>query len=85
MKPYRSLTNEEIAQLESQHCSAADWGSVEVAEAFKTDYIHHTRFSGKVRLGIFEDEFKLAGGMTKHAGLFYVTLHNVTVGDNCCI
>lgn len=85
MKSYRSLTHEEIARLESQHCSATDWGSVEVAEAFKTDYIHHTRFSGKVRLGIFEDEFKLAGGMTKHAGLFYVTLHNVTVGDNCCI
>ena len=29
--------------------------------------------------------FDLPGGIAKHAGLSYVTLHNVTVGDNCCI
>ncbi len=44
-----------------------------------------TRFSGKIRLGAFNSEFKLAGGMTKHSGLYHTTLHNVTIGDNCCI
>ena len=34
---------------------------------------------------MFEDEFQLAGGVRKHAGLSYVVLHNVTVGDNCLI
>ena len=82
---YRLLTKEEIARLEAQHCIASDWTGVEVADDFHTDYIHHTRFSGKVRLGVFEKEFTLAGGIKKHSGLYYATLHNVTVGDNCYI
>lgn len=85
MKNYRSLTNEEINRLEAQACSASDWNDVQVDECFTPDYVHHARFSGKVRLGVFEYEFALPGGICKHAGLSYVTLHNVTVGDNCCI
>ena len=85
MKTYRSLTQEEIQQLKERSCTAVDWDEIEVVENFKTDYIYHTRFSGKVRLGVFEDEFTLAGGMRKHSGLYHATLHNVTVGDNCCI
>ena len=64
---------------------ADDWQKVRVAEAFTTDYVYHTRFSGEVHLGVFENEFTLPGGIKKHAGLRHVTLHNVTVGDNCCI
>ena len=82
---YRLLTKEEIARLEAQHCIASDWTGVEVVDDFRTDYIYHTRFSGKVRLGVFEKEFTLAGGIKKHSGLYYATLHNVTVGDNCYI
>ena len=82
---YRSLTDEEINRLESQLCSASDWKNVRVAERFTPDYVHHARLSGKVCLGVFEHEFTLPGGICKHSGLSYVTLHNVTVGDNCCI
>lgn len=82
---YRNLTEDEVLQLKSQSCLADDWRKVWVAERFTTEYVHHTRFSGEVRLGVFETEFLLPGGMRKHAGLRHVTLHNVTVGDNCCI
>ena len=82
---YRKLTEEEINRLKSQSCLADDWGQVEVAEDFSTEYVHHTRFSGKVRLGVFQKEFMLPGGIGKHSGLRHVTLHNVTVGNNCCI
>lgn len=82
---YRSLTEEEIVRLEAQFCTASDWDKVQVAKDFTTDYVHHARFSGEVRLGVFQYEFILPGGIRKHAGLSYVTLHNVTVGDNCCI
>ena len=82
---YRKLTEEEINRLKSQLCLADDWGQVEVAEDFSTEYVHHTRFSGKVRLGVFQKEFMLPGGIGKHSGLRHVTLHNVTVGNNCCI
>ena len=85
MRSYRALTQEEIGRLEAQACMAADWNDVQVAEAFTPDYVHHTRFSGKIRLGVFEGEFRLAGGVCKHAGLSYAALHNVTVGDNCFI
>lgn len=82
---YRHLTEDEVLQLKSQSCLADDWGKVWVAEKFTTEYVHHTRFSGEVRLGVFETEFLLPGGIRKHAGLRHVTLHHVTVGDNCCI
>lgn len=85
MRNYRKLTDEEIRQLQGQSCLAEDWGQVMVDENFTTEYVHHTRFSGKVKLGVFHKEFALVGGIKKHAGLRHVTLHNVTLGNNCCI
>ena len=85
MKAYRSLTEDEIFKLKSQSCLADDWSNVLVDVEFTTEYVYHTRFSGNVRLGVFNGEFVLPGGIKKHAGLRHVTLHNVTVGDNCCI
>ncbi len=82
---YRKLTEKEIAALESQSCSAEDWAAIEVGDGFSTDYVRSVRFSGKVRLGAFCKEFSLPGGMKKHSGLYNATLHNVTVGDGCCI
>ena len=85
MNNFRKLNEDEIRLLQEHSCTADDWTNIEVAQNFKTDYVFHTRFSGKVKLGIFEHEFTLAGGMKKHAGLYHTTLHNVTVGNNCCI
>ena len=76
---------EEISRLRSQMCTAADWSEIEVAEGFSTDHVFYTRFSGRIRIGAFRKEFILAGGMKKHSGLYHATLHNVTVGDDCCI
>ena len=85
MKTYRKLSQKEIDSLCRNGCSASDWSAVEVSEDFSTEYIRHARFSGNIRLGAFNKEFVLAGGMKKHSGLYHVTLHNVTVGDDCCI
>ena len=82
---YRKLTPQEIEVLKRQMCTAADWEQIEVAEDFNPDYVSHTRFSGKIRIGAFRKEFVLAGGIRKHSGLYHTTLHNVTVGDDCCI
>ena len=81
MKDYRRLTEDEVLQLKSQSCLADDWGNVSVAEGFNCEYVHHTRFSGEVKLGVFDAEFTLPGGIRKHSGLRHVTLHNVTVGE----
>lgn len=85
MEKFRKLTSEEISLLKSQMCSASDWSAIDVAQDFTTEHIRYVRFSGKVRLGTFRKEFTLAGGMVKHSGIYYATLHNVAVGDDCCI
>ena len=82
---YRRLTEQEISQLKMNGCTATNWSDIEVVPEFVTDYIYYTRFSGQVKLGVFDYEFTLAGGIKKHAGLYHVTLHNVTVGNYCCI
>ena len=82
---FRHLTDEEVSQLRNQMCSSSEWDRVLVSEGFCADYVSFTRFSGDIRLGVFDKEFLLAGGMKKHSGIRYATLHNVTVGDNCCI
>ena len=85
MCDYRKLTAAEIEQLKAQMCTAADWQSVEVSSGFSADHVRSARFSGFVKIGAFNKEFTLPGGMVKHAGLYHVTLHNVVVGDDCCI
>ncbi len=82
---YRPLTEAEIAVLKDHANSADDWAQVWVKEGFVPKYILNTHFSGWVRLGLFEKTFDLPGGISKHSGLYYTYLHNVEVGDNCCI
>ena len=82
---YRQLTAQEIEQLKSQGCSAEDWDRVLVADGFNPKYVRLSRFSGDIRLGVFEVGFDLPGGIHKHSGLYNTTLHNVQVGDNTCI
>ena len=84
-KEYRPLTAEEISVLREHANSADDWSQVWVKEGFVPRYILNTHFSGWVRLGLFEKTFDLPGGISKHSGLYYTYLHNVEVGDNCCI
>ena len=85
MRTYRKLTAKEIQQLQSQMCLCEDWSKVEVADGFSPEYIYQTRFYGKIVLGRFDESFELAGGISKHSGIFNASLHNVEVGDNCCI
>lgn len=82
---YRKLKEEEILRLKQQCCEAEEWNNISVTEGFTTEHISHVIFSGTIRLGVMEDSFTLPGGIKKHSQLKYATLHNVTVGDNCCI
>lgn len=85
MRHYRPLLPEEIERLRRQLCFADSWEHIEVAEGFDARYVHMVRFSGKIRLGRFQREFRLPGGVLKHSGIYSATLHNVSVGDDCCI
>ena len=82
---YRKLSQAEIAQLEEQGCTAEDWTWVSVHPETNVKYMRHVRFSGDCRIGQFQKSFTMPGGIHKHSGLFHVTLHNVTIGDDCCV
>ena len=81
----RTLSKTEIALLEAQACSAEDWARVLITDEQSLRYIRHTRFSGDIRIGAFHKSFDMPGGIHKHTGIFHATLHNVTIGDDCCI
>lgn len=84
-KAFRSLTESEVKQLEQQGCIAESWGDIMVTEGFDASKVVNSRFSGSIRLGNFSGEFTLAGGIKKISGIRNATLHNVTVGNGCCI
>ena len=81
----RSLTLEEINQLEMNRCHAEDWGNIVVAEDFDATYVQDVNFYGEVTLGLFEKSIELTDGLAAHSGIRHATLCNVSVGDNCLI
>ena len=80
---FRSLTAQEIAQLEALGCSATNWADVEVAQDFDAQYVHNTRFSGHNKIGAFKRDITLPGGLQIHSGIYNATLHNCEIGDDC--
>lgn len=82
---FRNLTVSEIDTLIAQGCCAENWSDVTVAEGFDASKVWHVRMSGKIRIGELNGEFTLAGGVKKSSGIRNATLHNVTVGNGCCI
>lgn len=71
--------------MSEQGCTCSDWSRVQVAEGFRADRVHATRFSGDVRLGVFDKDVSFFGGVVKPTGVSHATLHNCTVGDNVFI
>src|SRR3989339_1616859 len=81
----RNLSQHEIGSLIANLCVAEDWTKVFVSERFSADYVHSTRFSGRVVLGHFEKSFTIAGGLVRHSGIRNATIHNCEIGDNVLI
>ncbi|MFW6042733.1 MAG: DUF4954 family protein [Marinilabiliaceae bacterium] len=85
MSEYRTLDPTEIEKLETQGCLASDWSTVYVKEGFDPTYVRHTYFSGAIYIGRSDRTFDFPGGVVKHAGISYATIHNTTIGDNVYI
>lgn len=82
---YRNITPQEIEVLRQQNCSAENWNNVLVHPDFEPSYIKNVTFSGNIKLGIFEKEFVLPGGLKKHSGINNAAIHNCELGDNIYI
>jgi len=82
---YRPLTKEEIDQLKSQDCNSCDWTKIQVAEQFDPGKVKSTKFSGNIKLGVFDKEITFFGGVKKPVGISNATIHNCTIGNNVYI
>ena len=82
---YRKLTNDEIGQLIMQGCYCEDWNLIDVVHNFLPDNVRFAKFSGSNRLGLFEEEITLFGGVRMKTGIIHAHIHNCTIGDNSLI
>ncbi len=58
---------------------------MKVKDGFQATYIHNTRFSGDIELGLFDASFTRPGGIVKHSGVRNAALHNTRIEDNCIV
>ncbi len=79
---YRNLTDIEERQLREQGCEAKNWANVYVKDGFDPQYVRDVHFSGVVKMGVFEHEFELPGGLSVHSGIAHAMIHNCEIGDN---
>ncbi len=82
---WRTISTDEITQLTQQGCTCSDWSKVQVAEGFDAGRVQATHFAGEIRLGRFTGDVSFAGGVSKTTGIYRVTLHNCTVGNDVYI
>ena len=82
---YRKLTNEEIGQMILQGCYCEDWNLIEVVDDFLPDNIRNSKFSGYNRLGRFDEEITLFGGVRTKTGILNAHIHNCTIENNTLI
>lgn len=85
LKVYRKLTSDEIGQLIMQQCESDDWNLVEVTDGFDPTKIKNAKFTGLIKMGRFDEEAKLFGGIAFHTGIYNAWLHNCTINDNVLI
>ena len=85
MKDYRSLSKNEITDLESQNCICSDWSKVEVDKNFSSQSVRNTIFSGEIKLGSFNKVFTFSGGVQKKAGISNATIHNCSIESDTYI
>lgn len=82
---YRKLSESEIIELQGQGCTSDNWTQICVHHQFRTTHISQVNFSGEIKLGVYEKEFTLPGGIKKHSGIKNVSLHNCEIGNDTLI
>jgi carbonic anhydrase/acetyltransferase-like protein (isoleucine patch superfamily) len=82
---YRPLTDLEVSTLKLQGCTANDWSDVAVKENFRTEFVKHTAFYGKVKLGCFGDKTEIGDGPVRRSGLYNTQVHQCEIGDEVLV
>jgi hypothetical protein len=82
---YRSLSAEEVKNLEAAGCRSNSWESVLIREPFDTTRLHNVIFSGTVKMGLFSGINHEKCGLPLQHGIYNAHIHNCTIGDNVTI
>ncbi|SVD16186.1 uncharacterized protein METZ01_LOCUS369040, partial [marine metagenome] len=85
MAAFSPLSDKQIATLEQQGCSAADWSTVHVAEGFDPLRVRNTRFDGSVTLGSLSSTIALEGDVQIETGIRDAHLIDCEIGDEVLI
>lgn len=82
----RSLTSDEIAQLERQRNQAEDWTQLRVATDFRAEGVWNSRFLGRAVLGVFSGKSREIGdGAALPSGVYDSTLRDAEIGDDAVV
>ncbi|MFC1783281.1 DUF4954 family protein [Planctomycetota bacterium] len=84
-KPYQALTDDQIAVLTDQGCTAEDWILLRVTEGFDASRVKNTHFTGSISIGRLDKKVTLFGGIERDTGIYNATIHNCLIGDNVFI
>lgn len=84
-KKYRPLTEQELAALMANGCTAEEWSEVAVSEGFDPKYVRGVHFGGRIRLGANGTAIHLPGGVIRRSGIYRAVLYDCTVGDDVLI
>ena len=82
---YRKLTDKEISLLKNNSCSSNNWKKIDVPGSFDCSRIQQVNFSGTIKIGRFDKDIYLQGGVKKPAGLYNCNIHNCIIEDNVLI
>lgn len=82
---YRNLTEDQVAALTAQGCTAGDWSLIRVAQDFDPVRVANTHFFGPVTIGRLDKKVYLAEGVERDTGIYNAAIGNCRIGDNVFI
>jgi hypothetical protein len=82
---YKPITKADIQILLSNGCTSDNWKNIETKPGFDPQRCRNTRFSGKVRLGLFRKSFTDEAGIILNSGIVNAMIHHCTIGDDVLI
>lgn len=82
----RLLSQEEVAILKNNGCTAQDWSAILVAEdGFCADRLKDVQFYGWAQIGANSGFIEVTKGFSKPCGIRNATLRDVEIGSGCLI
>ena len=81
----RTITDNEILQLEEHGCWAEDWSDIFVDESFSPSQLSNVHMYGHIEIGSLMGSVEVEEGSPRRCTIRNATLRNVCIGDDCLI